>query len=1608
MNCSMTTQSAFSSAPVDALSNPRSFSTPSDVAALSDFASDITEAPLWGGRAALHPIYQIPKQVAGDVSALGAKLNNFPQVVLEATCEGAFKIGKSAVRGACETAEDGLPKIIHSSAAQVKYELGFPNENDPESTDSWSTNIFGSDILNFALEQAEVMAAITMTDEWSVRIILSFNLVHRTVTYFKLGHWLKKIGKYLIHLLVKHCRAAGEYISHTIWDLIKSVLEKWGLRDVEIPEQPQARNNIIAGAAIVWMVKTCLDAVRTLATNLWRTHAWKFMRARLEKEHYHLFMLLEGNRFIRNAGGPTWLHKHPNNALVAARVLHFANLTATQYETCHPPIDKNIIKDAIIYARNSSVAAASMVNGNRAGSVVVYMVGPTRQGKTYASQMLSNTLCKAHGAPAQTAFTFPISSQFRDGYVGNLVVLLSDAFRLADKADRKPEADFIMKAHDTDPFPLDMSKAEEKGTVFFNSPYVIATSNVDLCNEPATNVGLADKDALLSRMDFYLRCRCNDFEILTTINRGGSPLTIIDDVKVAEKYPLGAPSSIYTFERVDVLTGESLGDLSFDQLANLMQVKHQQRMNRFLGYTHNIPWDQIDELIKSMDTDNVPTFDFGVQPDVPDVDVERQAGRPGPARIRTAINTGEFALFEEHQEDDRFVKTWRTVVGDYYAAHPNPPPNWRAAKVIGEAAEARREANAQPRSAAADAEFAREYATKLDEVTKACRIYVWVQRGLTLVTMGIAGMQLYKYFRACKEHEKQLTDHAEKLALIRKVARYEQESGTKLVDPGEQPEWTPEGPAYEFDKVVKPRAISYRPKGPSPVVQHAREMAAKLEKLEDFVCDELELDEVVHKQSDIVVEPGDTGPHIFGCLSQPFIRQGCDNMNALQMAGTTVMHNLYWCELDVPRLKTSPAAQVFVLAGTVIVMPLHLGVHMYGCNGVYLYGNGTYFFENEWVEELACLPDAELAVFRIKRSGGFPEHRSMFKKFAKNSDLGFIGTKVMAATRLFDNDHSAAYFGSSRCQILESDDVDFINDHCNYKIAQGFQYPMMQTFNGMCGSPIICMEGSLVGKIVGFHVAGKSCIAGGVASIVTYEMLAKYHPPELGKENYTTVPPDVDNMEACGTREWGVIPANMLQVQNKKTSLRPSPLYGIFGRPTVEPSTLDRVFGICPLITGQKKWFGPSITPPMKQLDVVSRSIYLQLMSVMCRFSIPMPKKLTWLEAANTVPAGHERINLESSPGFPYNKMLQGSKRAWLQTTSDGTITMFHPYLVERMSQLEEEIAEGRTPHVVFRDSLKDEKRPTVKVLAGLTRVFSGAPLDYIIVFRSYFVDAAFRIQQCVPYFPVSVGVNPHGPDWGLMWREFERIPGDNWINGDCKNFDGTVPSAITLRNARGIFVPLLENGATKAQVMALMRAIAHALHVSGNRVYKLSHGVPSGTPITSLVDSIALLTVFMLAWLNCGYELTDFWIYVVIYVYGDDSLAKVHPKFEKFHQLAIAEFMEKIGMKFTSADKVSTLGLYTSRGRISYLQREFVKRDGIVFAPLPMAKIDDIPNWVRGSPQVQTENMKAEFKSFCEEYSHHPKDVYDVKTAHYQTELAKVGIVVDVPPFEAYLKRYL
>ncbi|ADR72923.1 non-structural polyprotein [Mud crab virus] len=526
-----------------------------------------------------------------------------------------------------------------------------------------------------------------------------------------------------------------------------------------------------------------------------------------------------------------------------------------------------------------------------------------------------------------------------------------------------------------------------------------------------------------------------------------------------------------------------------------------------------------------------------------------------------------------------------------------------------------------------------------------------------------------------------------------------------------------------------------------------------------------------------------------------------------------------------------------------------------------------------------------------------------------------------------------------------------------YHIREGFEC-MGHTSRGDCCSPYILFNPSSRAKIMGLHCAGFAGTTRIFAQIVTQEDIATASPQThagMVSTEYpltSTVISPLPNTLVVGSVRAAPPPT--------KSDIIESPIHGCF--PVLTAPAKLYVPGENLMIFNALKVTKNVVCLREDLIDLCVHDVKRVLNTPGVSDAVPRilshEESITGIEGRQYMNA----LNRSTSAGFPYSlRKAKGKpgKQTWLG--SDEFI-VDHPELKEHVELIISKARKGivDTELGVFTATLKDERRPLAKVEANKTRVFAATNQALALAQRRYFLSYLEHVMLNRVDNEIGLGVNVYSYDWSRIVNKLHHV-GSKVIAGDFSNFDGSLNSQLLARVAEIVtdwYDDDEENGLLRH---TLTEYLFNACLLIDNTVVQLNHSQPSGNPLTTLINCMYNMLIFRYVYLLAHEEngfplsLANFSGNLAAVFYGDDSLCCVSDKVcEWFNQHSITRLMAVTGHVYTDETKSGSPPPYRDISEVTFLKREFVKRDSLWIAPLSKNTIEDMCMWSKKNIESQ------------------------------------------------------
>jgi len=584
----------------------------------------------------------------------------------------------------------------------------------------------------------------------------------------------------------------------------------------------------------------------------------------------------------------------------------------------------------------------------------------------------------------------------------------------------------------------------------------------------------------------------------------------------------------------------------------------------------------------------------------------------------------------------------------------------------------------------------------------------------------------------------------------------------------------------------------------------------------------------------------------------------------------------------------------------------------------------------------------------------------------------------------------------------------------NAMIVDGYEYNAL-TSRGDCGALVVAVtRGNGCRRIMGIHTAGFAQVGRGFSTTTTLEdidlFLEHLREPVISEECESDPAATVQSNAIVGDGRFGEIKEVPPVPQVYKTELRRSPLYAQWGNAKTKPCHLrpftkienGEEVTIDPMQLALKKFCSEPVVFSKMNMDLAAEFLYSYLIK---RSTPANDKSIIPFEFAIT---GIDDdpwwggISRSTSPGYPWiveYKKPQGVKGKQHMFGADGDYTLNSEAcnaIRKRVNCVIADAKRGVRNEFIFTDNLKDERRPIEKVESGKTRLFSGAPIDLLILYRMYFGSFMKWYLMNNIENGSSIGCNPYSTDWDRLARRLLRFSRDpktfsNIGAGDYSAFDGSEKPQM-----HQVILEIINRWYSDGKENSLIRRVlwyelTNSKHINGGVVYEWSSSLPSGHPMTPFVNNLYNHLAFRMCWqsmFGVNFESAAlFDDHVELNVHGDDNIFAVSEDYiGLFNENTISPYMSKLGLKYTREDK--TVGCdapLRTIYEVTYLKRSFRQEPflgNIFVAPLDINTVIEIPYWTRDKGAKAIDVTKANVDITVKELALHGEEVFEEWTS--------------------------
>lgn len=344
------------------------------------------------------------------------------------------------------------------------------------------------------------------------------------------------------------------------------------------------------------------------------------------------------------------------------------------------------------------------------------------------------------------------------------------------------------------------------------------------------------------------------------------------------------------------------------------------------------------------------------------------------------------------------------------------------------------------------------------------------------------------------------------------------------------------------------------------------------------------------------------------------------------------------------------------------------------------------------------------------------------------------------------------------------------------------------------------------------------------------------------------------------------------------------------------------------------------------------------------------------------------------------------------------------PEIMDRVDDIIHKYEMGSCAHPCFCAHLKDEPVSFSKAERGKTRIFTGAPVDWSIVVRKYYLSMVRLIQNKRYAFEAAPGTVAQSKEWSDLYDYITAFGTDRIVAGDYKSFDKRMPPAFILA-AFDIMIKLChKSGNFTEEDLVVMRGISYdtafpLVDFNGDLIQFYGSN-PSGHPLTVIINCLvnSLYMRYVYYTLNPQKQVKTFKSRVSLMTYGDDNIMSVSDKIPWYNHTSISNAFKNMGIDYTMPDKEAESVPYISITQATFLKRGW-RYDSEVGAYLAVLDHDSIEKmltvWVRSRAVSEEEQAMSVISSAIREYFYYGKPTFEKRRVLFQTMINDLGLAL-------------
>uniref|UniRef100_A0AB38ZJR5 Genome polyprotein n=3 Tax=unclassified Iflavirus TaxID=336476 RepID=A0AB38ZJR5_9VIRU len=619
-------------------------------------------------------------------------------------------------------------------------------------------------------------------------------------------------------------------------------------------------------------------------------------------------------------------------------------------------------------------------------------------------------------------------------------------------------------------------------------------------------------------------------------------------------------------------------------------------------------------------------------------------------------------------------------------------------------------------------------------------------------------------------------------------------------------------------------------------------------------------------------------------------------------------------------------------------------------------------------------------------------------------------------------------------RVLVRHRLDIANDNGSVStLSSVYVYPYGG--RGVCGS-VLVTTANIPNPILGIHVAGLTNNSEGYSEALVQESFDGlcFDEPQIIENSATPVVlldepmmlPLDGNVELIGCIPKKITPRMPIISQHALTECVDQITPRTYDFPVLSPKDSRLPEPFSPLLEGVRNHTSPILPMPQEFVNRAVADVTNMILSVVQprRFTVG---KLSLQEAICGVQGNeeYEPMAMDTSEGFPWTQYRPKgcSNKSWMFTREltaagwrlDGIVSVLETTLREK----EKNRQNRKYYESVYVDTLKDIKLPKEKVLKkGATRIFSICPVDVTIQQRQYMLDFSVAYTAARVKAEHGVGIDISSLESNNLVEHMLEY-GNNMVCGDYSKFGDRLYAPLVLEVFRIIGLWYRKFGNVSQEYVNVIDCFAYetaySVQLMGNVLYRTLCGMPSGCPLTVIINSIINCIYIRIVWQEIMYtqnlhylSLDAFHENCRLMTYGDDLWISVKDEcIEKFNAESIASVFAGYGIKFTNATKSNEIVPFTriDDPDTTFLKCRFVRhqlRSNIWMAQLDERSVLEICNWTwKTQRDLRAASIEA-CKAMCLHAFGHGEVYHNILRQKCIDYWSGKGVYITIPDWRA------